>query len=54
MAMNGLRNLAQVLETGANEIHVPKNIGAKAVNCISRMLDFAAKNKVALRGNSGD
>ncbi len=54
MAMNGLRNLLQVLETGINEIHVAEDIGARAVHSINRMLDFAASHKVILRGKSGD
>ncbi|WDZ98229.1 quinolinate synthase NadA [Herbaspirillum sp. WKF16] len=45
MAMNGLQNLLHVLETGANEIHVDPAVGRKAVVCIDRMLDFAARKK---------
>ncbi|MFA5082027.1 MAG: quinolinate synthase NadA [Hydrogenophilaceae bacterium] len=54
MAMNGLRNLLAVLETGANEIHVDPAIGTRAVRSISRMLDFAARQKLAIRGNSAE
>ncbi|HTJ94616.1 MAG TPA: quinolinate synthase NadA [Pararobbsia sp.] len=47
MAMNGLANLADVLEHGRNEIHVDPRIGLRARMPIDRMLDFAAnKNKV--------
>ena len=53
MAMNGLRNLAEVLETGRNEIHVDPEIGRKAYVCIDRMLDFAARQKANVRP-SGD
>jgi quinolinate synthase len=53
MAMNGLRNLAEVLETGRNEIHVDPEIGRKAYVCIDRMLDFAANRKANVRP-SGD
>lgn len=49
MAMNGLHNLLHVLETGANEIHVDPTIGQKAVVCIDRMLDFAARQKANVR-----
>jgi len=49
MAMNGLQNLLQVLETGNNEIHVDPSIGRKAVICIDRMLDFAAQKKANVR-----
>ena len=45
MAMNGLRNLAEVLENGSNEIHVDPAIGKQAVRAIDRMLDFAAAKK---------
>ena len=45
MAMNGLKNLAEVLETGANEVHVDPEIGRQAKRAIDRMLDFAAAKK---------
>jgi quinolinate synthase len=45
MAMNGLRNLVEVLETGKNEILVDPDIGRQAVRSIDRMLDFAAAKK---------
>ena len=48
MAMNGLRNLKRVLETGANEIHIDETIRRKAVVPIERMLDFAAKMKAGV------
>ena len=41
MAMNGLLNLADVLERGKNEIHVDPVIGRRAKVSIGRMLDFA-------------
>jgi quinolinate synthase len=41
MAMNGLINLAEVLERGNNEIHVDPAIIPRAVLPIRRMLDFA-------------
>lgn len=41
MAMNGLQNLAETLETGNNEIHVDEAIRVKALNSVTRMLDFA-------------
>ena len=49
MAMNALTNLAEVLETGRNEIHVDADIGRRAVTCIDRMLDFAARQKANVR-----
>jgi len=49
MAMNGLQNLADVLEnmdnSTANEIFVDPEIGKQAVTSITRMLDFAAAKK---------
>jgi quinolinate synthase len=45
MAMNGLRKLAAVLESGGNEIHIEESIRAKAAVSIQRMLDFAAAEK---------
>jgi quinolinate synthase len=53
MAMNGLHNLLDVLETGANEVHVDPAIGARARVSIQRMLDFAKANLPAMKG-SGD
>jgi quinolinate synthase len=41
MAMNGLKNLAETLETGENEIHVDPDIGKQALVSVTRMLDFA-------------
>jgi quinolinate synthase len=52
MAMNGLQNLIDVLESGANEIHVDPATREKAVTCINRMLDFAAAKKVNVRPSS--
>jgi quinolinate synthase len=45
MAMNGLENLAAVLENGSNDIQVDAVIGKEAVRAIDRMLDFAAAKK---------
>lgn len=54
MAMNGLRKLAYVLETGANEIHVPEDIRLKAVRSINRMLEFAGQTGIPVAGMSGE
>jgi quinolinate synthase len=47
MAMNGLQNLADVLEAtnSKNEIFVDPDIGRQAKRAIDRMLDFAAAKK---------
>ncbi|QTR45567.1 quinolinate synthase NadA [Thiothrix litoralis] len=45
MAMNGLHNLLQVLETGNNEIFVDEAVRVKALRSTQRMLDFSAMRK---------
>jgi quinolinate synthase len=50
MAMNGLLNLAEALESGKNEIHVDPAIIPRAVQPIQRMLDFAKQIKLPTRG----
>ncbi len=52
MAMNGLANLAAVLEQGHNEIHVDPTIGRAAVLSINRMLNFAAAQKTSVQASS--
>ncbi|MHB0991898.1 MAG: quinolinate synthase NadA [Burkholderiales bacterium] len=42
MAMNGLKNLARVLETGSNEILIEESTRHYAGLSIQRMMDFAA------------
>ncbi len=49
MAMNGLQNLAQVLENGGNEIKVDPAIIPRAVQPIKRMLDFARQINLPTR-----
>jgi quinolinate synthase len=52
MAMNGLVNLIQVLETGENEIHINESIRVNALAPIQRMLEFSKspnqKKRVAI------
>jgi len=50
MAMNGLHNLLEVLETGRNEIQVDPAVGRKAKVSIQRMLDFAREHLPAMQG----
>ena len=52
MAMNGLRNLAQVLESGGNEIIIDEAIRARAVQPIRRLLEFAKQRKQVVLGNN--
>jgi quinolinate synthase len=54
MAMNGLRGLLHVLETGANEILIDPAIGRRAVVSINRMLEFAGQTGISIAGMSGD
>ncbi len=54
MAMNGLRKLAHVLETGENEIQIPEEIRVKAVRPINRMLEFAAQQRIQVAGMSAE
>ncbi|GAB4120970.1 MAG: quinolinate synthase NadA [Sideroxydans sp.] len=50
MAMNGLQNLLEVLETGNNEIQVDPALIPRAVRPIQRMLEFAQQIKLPTRG----
>ncbi|RUQ40238.1 MAG: quinolinate synthase NadA [Candidatus Competibacteraceae bacterium] len=52
MAMNGLRNLAQVLESGANEIMIDEAVRERAVRPIRRLLDFARQRQQVVLGNN--
>jgi quinolinate synthase len=52
MAMNGLRNLVAVLETGNNEIVIEESVRARALIPLQRMLDFATSRKVEVVGNA--
>ncbi len=49
MAMNGLVNLAEVLEQGHNEIHIDRALGERAKVSIQRMLDFAKQINLPTR-----
>lgn len=50
MAMNDLAGVARVLETGANEIHIPEAVRVRALRSTQRMLDFAAQLKRKVLG----
>ena len=50
MAMNELDNLAQVLETGDQEIHVDAELREQALIPLRRMLDFSAQLATAKAG----
>jgi quinolinate synthase len=50
MAMNGLLNLAEVLEKGNNEVFVDPDIIQRAVLPIQRMLDFARQINLPTQG----
>lgn len=51
MAMNGLHNLLEVLETGANEIHIDEAVRVKALRSTERMLEFARRLKREVLGS---
>jgi quinolinate synthase len=50
MAMNALQNLAEVLETGRNEVLIDPAIRDRAVLPIRRMLDFAREHGITMKG----
>lgn len=50
MAMNGLANLVDCLQSGRPEIAVDEAVRVKAQACINRMLDFVAARKSATSG----
>jgi quinolinate synthase len=52
MAMNGLRQLARVLEIGDNEIRIDETIRVQAVKPIQRLLDFAKRRNRVVLGNN--
>ncbi len=52
MAMNGLRNLARVLETGDQEIVIDEAIRERAAVPIRRLLDFAKQRQKVVLGNN--
>ena len=43
MAMDNLQNVAHVLETGANEVHIDEAVRRKALRATERMLEFAER-----------
>ncbi len=52
MAMNSLRKLAHVLETGDNEIFVDADIIQRAKGSIQRLLDFTKNQTAKLAGDA--
>ncbi|MDX1823564.1 MAG: quinolinate synthase NadA [Thiohalomonadales bacterium] len=52
MAMNGLENLCSTLEILDNEVHVDPAIGKQAMVSLTRMLDFAAREKMQATGEA--
>lgn len=50
MAMNALQNLAQVLESGRNEVIIDPATSERAVLPIRRMLDFAREYGITMKG----
>ncbi|WP_404362126.1 quinolinate synthase NadA [Marinobacter sp.] len=52
MAMNGLENLLQVLETGNQEITIDPALRERALKPLRRMLDFTADMNLKAAGNA--
>ncbi|MEZ5508824.1 MAG: quinolinate synthase NadA [Gammaproteobacteria bacterium] len=52
MAMNGLDNLMLELERHDNEVHVDPALIERAMIPLNRMLEFARRNKAAVKGNA--
>lgn len=48
--MNGLAEVADILITGRNEIHIDEAVRVKALRSVQRMLDFAAQNRAKVLG----
>ncbi len=53
MGMNSLHNLAEVLETGNNEVQIDLDLCQRAVTPIRRMLDFAQEHGIGMK-NKGN
>ncbi len=53
MGMNSLYNLAEVLETGNQEIMIERDLCQRAAKPIKRMLDFAREHEIAMQ-NKGN
>ncbi len=53
MAMNGLKSIAEALESpSGKEIFVDEQLAEKALIPLHRMLNFAAENKLKVKGNA--
>jgi quinolinate synthase len=52
MAMNSLQSLAEALEAGLGEIQVDAALRERAMLPLERMVNFAAKGQVAVKGNA--
>lgn len=54
MAMNSLDSLLDVLEKlpAANEVHVADDVIARALVPLERMVNFAADQRVVVKGNA--
>jgi quinolinate synthase len=49
MAMNGLQNLANALETGTNEIFIDETLRQQALRSLTQMLDFSRGQGLVLK-----
>jgi quinolinate synthase len=48
MAMNATLGVVNCLESGSGEILVPEPVRSQALGCITRMLDFVARNPTSV------
>jgi quinolinate synthase len=51
MAMNGLKNLLSVIESGDQEVHVAPELRERALKPLERMLNFTANVNMKAAGN---
>jgi quinolinate synthase len=51
MGMNTLKNVAEVLEKGINEIYIDPALGRQAIKPLQRMVDFANNQYIEVKGN---
>lgn len=51
MALNSLRNLAEVLESGRNEIHIDEAVRRRALRSVQRMVEFGRQMQAAASGS---
>ncbi len=51
MGMNSLKNVAEALEKGTNEVVIDPELGRQAVKSLQKMVDFANNQYIEVKGN---